>query len=86
MELRVLLFAEAREVTGVSETKLAIGIEAMTAATLMATLITKFPSLKPISGTVVLALNEEYIDMAGPDPVSIKDGDTLAIIPPLSGG
>jgi hypothetical protein len=41
------------------------------------------PSLKPISGTVVLALNEEYIDMAGPDPVTIKDGDTLAVRMPV---
>jgi len=43
-----------------------------------------FFSLEAIKKTVVLALNEEYIKES--EPVSIKEGDTIAIITPISSG
>jgi molybdopterin converting factor small subunit len=37
-----------------------------------------------IRNNLVLALNEEYVDMDA--PLKLKATDTLAVIPPLSGG
>ena len=34
--------------------------------------------------SVILAINEEYVDMQ--TPVTLKPSDVIAIIPPLSGG
>ena len=35
--------------------------------------------LQPLVGTMVLALNEEYVDMSGTQALAVKDGDTLAV-------
>jgi hypothetical protein len=35
--------------------------------------------LQPLVGSMVLALNEEYVDMAGTHALAVKDGDTLAV-------
>ena len=37
-----------------------------------------------VAGTCVLALNQEYIAPGEPKP--LKEGDELAVIPPISGG
>ena len=52
---------------------------------------TKLASLYPKLATMVLdeenltlALNEEYVPMG--EVLKLKDGDTVALIPPISGG
>jgi len=35
-------------------------------------------------GTLILAINEEYVDLD--DRLTLKAGDEIALIPPLSGG
>ncbi len=37
-----------------------------------------------IAGSLVVARNQEYLDMDA--PVVLRSGDEIAIIPPLSGG
>mmetsp|Transcript_32912 Transcript_32912/g.86158 ORF Transcript_32912/g.86158 Transcript_32912/m.86158 type:complete len:88 (-) Transcript_32912:656-919(-) len=87
MELKVLLFAEAREVVGKSETTVVVENDvAVDAPSLLALLVKAMPNLGPIAGSVVLALNEDYIDMHSKDALTLKDKDTIAVIPPLSGG
>ena len=43
-------------------------------------------SLEVISDNFVLALNEQYILPDQLNKITLKAGDELAIIPPLSGG
>lgn len=40
--------------------------------------------LASIKDTMNLAVNEAYLDMA--EVISLKDGDEIAVIPPISGG
>jgi len=57
------------------------------ASSLRKKLATLYPKLAQIildEEMVALAVNEEYVD-AGTD-VMLKHGDTVAIIPPISGG
>lgn len=79
--VQVLLFARARELAGVSEVTLEIE-DGWTTLHCFEAIVAKFPDLKPISSCIVVALNQSYVS----EPVSVKDGDELALIPPISGG
>ena len=43
-------------------------------------------SLEILRDNIVLSLNEEYLDLDSEEIVDIKEGDTIAVIPPISGG
>ncbi|KAG9136000.1 hypothetical protein Leryth_015880 [Lithospermum erythrorhizon] len=81
VEIQVLFFARARDVTGLSEMQLKVS-SGTTADGCLHKLIAKFPGLEEIKECLVLALNEEYT----PGSTNVKDKDVLAIIPPISGG
>lgn len=81
VEIKVLFFARARDLTGMTEFSLKISAGSNTQECLKE-LIAKFPSLEEISACMVLALNEEYTT----ESTIVKDKDELAIIPPISGG
>ena len=76
----VLFFGAARDVVGQAEIKLLL--QAANAATALDELLEKFPQLRRFGRSLLFAVNQEY---AQPDRV-IKDGDELAVFPPVSGG
>lgn len=79
MKISVLCFAQTRELTGVP----ALAMELPEGATLAA-LIGALHAAHPALGGVSLryALNREFA--AGAQP--LKDGDEVALIPPVAGG
>jgi molybdopterin converting factor subunit 1 len=80
-EVQALLFARAQELAGVSAIALEIQ-EGWTTANCFAAVVAKYPALESISSCMMVALNYDYVT----EPVLVKDGDELALIPPISGG
>lgn len=85
--VKVLFFASAREAAGnVSSIDLELVAPADTAS-LRRSLAEKYPKLGEMvldEDNLTLALNEEYVTRGQVLP--LKNGDTIALIPPISGG
>jgi len=81
MTVEVLLFARLREVCGQRQMDIEIS-EGATVADCFAQLAQRFPDLNGLRGSVVVAINEKYATWTDRP----TDGDTLAFIPPVSGG
>jgi molybdenum cofactor cytidylyltransferase len=81
MQVRVRLFAVARERVGRPELELELPAEC-TVGDLRAALRNRLPELGPIWTGALIAVNEEY---AGDDAM-IAPGSQVAVIPPVSGG
>lgn len=84
MQIRVKLFAAAREALQSSEVNLDVPESATTRDLFFEHLPTAFPPLVPILETAALARNQEYCDLDSPTPIA--PSDELAVIPPISGG
>lgn len=80
--VKVLFFAKARELSGLQEDILTVS-ESIDYETLLELVASKY-NLQAIKGNFIIALNEEYIPIG--QNVILRDGNILAIIPPLSGG
>ncbi|CAN0320032.1 unnamed protein product [Phaeothamnion confervicola] len=84
MKAKVLFFASARELAGVSSTEVELPGEASSTSALRRRLAEQIPALAPIAATITLAVNHEYLPVEEDAP--LKDGDEVALIPPISGG
>ncbi|TMD19197.1 MAG: molybdopterin synthase [Chloroflexi bacterium] len=80
MNVRVVLFAKPRELVGQPNIDLALPAGA-TAADAWSQLSTRY-DLGPLPRSFRCAVNSEYAGWDDP----LKDGDELAVIPPVSGG
>jgi molybdopterin converting factor subunit 1 len=80
-EVRVLLFARARELAGLATVCVTIP-ESATVADVRRAVAERVPSLAPWLPRCAIGVNGEYVG----DNVVIPAGAEIAVIPPLSGG
>lgn len=81
MKVTVQLFAALRELVGQRQLELDLA-EGATIDDLRARLSADYPKVAPFLPTMVAAINEDYV----PDSRALRDGDRVALIPPVSGG
>jgi len=88
VRIKVLFFASAREAAGdVSQTEVYLTGDRANTAGIRHVLAQNYPKLAAMvldEQSVTLALNEEYIPPGQVLP--LQTGDTIALIPPISGG
>ncbi|EFJ45894.1 hypothetical protein VOLCADRAFT_82067 [Volvox carteri f. nagariensis] len=83
MRIKVLFFAKSREVAGLSEQVFELADGGNT-EDLLHQIISAHPGLENVMKSCVFAVNQEYVRPCDKEP--LKEGDEVAIIPPLSGG
>ena len=81
MNVRIRLFASFREAVG-SGTLAWDAPDGATVSEVVAALREAYPRLGPAAEKALLAVNQDYV---GGD-LKLRDGDELALIPPVSGG
>jgi len=81
MKVKCLFFAGAKDIVGKSPIEFEIN-EGTTTTNFKKILLAQHPSLEKILTTSLLAVNQEYVETS----VVLKDGDEIAVIPPISGG
>ena len=81
--ITILFFAKAKELVNQSEAEIDLPPE-LTINQLFEAIEHQWPVLQKFKRTFAIALNEEYLDLES--KVTLKSQDTLAIIPPISGG
>jgi molybdopterin synthase catalytic subunit/molybdopterin synthase sulfur carrier subunit len=79
--VKVLAFAGARDVLGADEIAWPLD-DATTAASLLEALVARYAALAPMRRSLRLAVNGRY---AGDEDV-VRDGDEVAVLPPVAGG
>lgn len=94
----VLFFAESREIVGKTEEHVRLDTSFSSGKQLLIDLCLRFKygsqvsisaiftqnRLTSLESSCMLALNEEYVDLDA--PLTLKDGDVIAFIPPINGG
>ena len=81
MQLTLLLFARARELVGQPAVELEVP-DRVTIGELRRILGDEFPRLRPLSGSLLWAVNHDYAE----DGRRLQPDDTVACFPPVSGG
>jgi molybdopterin converting factor subunit 1 len=81
MRVTVRLFAVVRERAGSPQIDLELS-EGASVAGAVSELVRQIPSIAAVMARVVYAINREYVR----SDAILKQGDELAIIPPVSGG
>ncbi|HXF04481.1 MAG TPA: molybdenum cofactor biosynthesis protein MoaE [Blastocatellia bacterium] len=79
--VRVIFFARCRDITGTEEDELILADEPSVKMA-VERLAEKYPRLKEMLDRSLLAVNEEFATLT----TRLREGDTLAILPPVSGG
>jgi len=86
LKVKLLFFAKSRELVGQSVTFIELP-SSVTGQLLLHLILDQYPSLKILSESLLLSHNEEYIDVVDNiTTLTLKSGDEIAVIPPISGG
>lgn len=81
--VKLLFFAKARDLTGISERSLKLADGEVSLENLKAIIAEAEPSVKPVLDSSIVAVNLEYVT----DSIQIGTWTTeVAVIPPVSGG
>jgi molybdopterin converting factor subunit 1 len=81
MLVTVRLFARLREIAGAPDLRLELG-DGATVRDAWNTLVQQFGPMAPFTSSVSCAVNEDYARMTA----TLRDGDEVAFLPPVSGG
>ncbi|MEO5924720.1 MAG: molybdopterin converting factor subunit 1 [Bryobacteraceae bacterium] len=81
MRIRVLFFGVLRDIVGSREDSVDIP-EGGLVETVYEHYAARFPRLRDVSSSIVLALNQQFSEPKAP----LSDGDEVAFLPPVSGG
>jgi len=81
MQVRILFFATLKDIVGAREILFDVPSGA-TVSDVLENLESTYPRVKDYRKIVLTAINEEYVDQNTP----VREGDELAIFPPVSGG
>ena len=81
MHVTIRLFARLRELAGGSELSRQVP-DGASAGDAWAALVAEFPTLADYSRSISCAVNAEYARLT----TTLKDGDEVAFLPPVSGG
>ena len=81
MNVSVRLFAGLHDLIGQRQVQMKLP-EGATVGDLRKKLSSEFPVILPFLNTLVCAVNEEYT----PSEHRLREGDEVALIPPVSGG
>ena len=85
--VKVLFFAKSKEITKISEGQLPLKTNStIKIRQIYQALESQWPDLKILKRSFALALNEEYLDTNQNSVISVQESDTIAVIPPISGG
>ncbi|HUV61001.1 MAG TPA: molybdopterin converting factor subunit 1 [Thermoplasmata archaeon] len=81
VRIKVKLFASFRDIVGKKEEDVEIE-EGATVQMLLEQYIDRFPDMARFREHIILSVNREY----GPSKLTLKDGDEVSFLPPVSGG
>ena len=81
MRLAVQYYALYRERTGVRSDIFDLK-EGSLVSDMLTAVRTRYPNLAPVNVNILVAVNEEYAEKNQP----LSSGDSVALIPPVSGG
>ena len=81
MRVKVLFFAALRERVRRSEAEWTLP-DGATVADLWEAVVVAHPDVEPLASSMSFAVNQEYAERGHP----LRDGDEVALIPPVSGG
>ncbi|KAM9306847.1 molybdopterin synthase sulfur carrier subunit isoform 4-T5 [Pholidichthys leucotaenia] len=84
-QVSVLYFAKSVELTGVKEEELVAIPTPISSRDLWQLLLQRHVRLGELQDRVVLAVRQQYVAI-GDQVVTLRDGDEVAVVPPLSGG